>query len=495
MRLRRCAAALSTAFLVAFLGGGSGVVAQAAGGATEGPDLSTPEAAKAYLISQGFDPSKFIFQVGLKNYSGPSCPGLGWNCTTANLVVQIATAGGTNYAECAADARQCVIVQGANVQLVGPLVNEDKDVNMYARCNHDPEDPDDKGEHMRLHESGAQECTIEQINTTTGNNHAVASMLIQDNDGPDQFGQQDAVVTQSTKGDGDNRAVVHEAIVLDTHDESTGIQIQDGFQSLVLKQDVLGTTEIPATGDNYADVKETQKITAHAQSDGSVQLQQTRDSEIVTQRVTPGDPCKPGPAIDANSCVRFDQSTGTGKNTLDAHMDHNVAAIAQGTGARQEQGCMDTAKQCGLELDGTQVPVGSTNTVDDNQTIHYTLNGPEGTTQIQDPPIRNGPGEQVGSPNDLWEVDQLAVLEANDADDFGDLQAHVNEVNDTSMFGTVDAQSVIILNGEPSEIVCNGSSCNYTQSCANVEGFFEGNPEILCPAPGSEFSDRSPGVD
>src|SRR5687767_13752385 len=110
MRLRRCAAALSAADLVAVLGEASGGIAQAGGGATAGPDLSTVEAAKAYLISQGFDPSKFIFQVGLKNYSGSACPGLGWNCTTANLVVQIATAGGTNYAECAEDARQCVIV-------------------------------------------------------------------------------------------------------------------------------------------------------------------------------------------------------------------------------------------------------------------------------------------------------------------------------------------------------------------------------------------------
>jgi hypothetical protein len=468
MRLRRCAAALSTAFLVAFLGGGSGVVAQAAGGATEGPDLSTPEAAKAYLISQGFDPSKFIFQVGLNNYAGPSCPGLGWNCTTANLVVQIATAGGVNYAECAAYVRQCVIVQGSNAQLVGPLVTEDKDVNMHARCNPTPED---KGEHMRLHESGAQDCEITQINETTGNNHAVASMLIQDKDDAVQFGQQDARVTQETHGDGDNRAVVHEEIVLDTHDEST--QTQDGFQSLVLKQDVLpllvDTTVIPATGDNFADVKETQKITAHAQSDGSEQLQQTND------RVPPGDPCTPGPALEANSCVRFDQSTGTGKNTLIAHMDHNVAAIAQGTGASQMQGC--TSKECGLELDGTQGGPDATNTVDDNQSIHYTLNGPDDTTQVQDPPIRNGPGFQAGG---LWEVDQLAVLTASNP--FA-IQGHINVVDDTSTGGTVDAHSVIIIDGDRSEIVCNATSCSYAQVCGDVGGFEpgEGLQQPGCP--------------
>jgi hypothetical protein len=471
MRLRRCAAALSTAGLVAVLGGASGVVAQAAGGASAGPDLSTPEAAKAYLVSQGFDPSKFIFQVGLKNYSGPSCPGLGWNCTTANLVVQIASAGGENYAECAEDARRCVIVQGSNAQLVGPLVTEDKDVNMHARCN---PGPNDKGEHMRLHESGTQPCMITQINKTTGNNHAVASMLIQDKDGPQpQFGQQDAEVTQETHGDGDNHAVVHEEIVLDTHDESTQ---QDGFQSLVLNQRVLplleGTNVVePATGDNFADVKETQKITAHARSDGSMQFQQTSESE----RVLPGDPCTARPAFDANSCVEFHQTTGTGRNTLIAHMDHNVAAIAAGTGASQTQGCM--TKECGLELDGTQGGPDATNTVDDNQTIHYTLNGPDGTTQIQDPPIRNGPGFQAGG---LWEVDQLAVLRASDP--FA-MQGHVNVVNDTSTGGTVDAHSVIIIDGVRSEIVCNASTCNYAQVCGDVGEFDpgEGVQEVACP--------------
>src|SRR5687768_7932747 len=153
MRLRRCAAALSTAGLVAILGGASGVVAQAAGGARTGADLSTPEAAKTYLISQGFDPSKFIFQVGLKNYAGPSCPGLGWNCTAANLVVQITTAGGTNYAECADSARQCVIVQGG--QLNGPTPFSDGDMNMHAHCG-DPEEGEKK--RMMLKESGTLTC-------------------------------------------------------------------------------------------------------------------------------------------------------------------------------------------------------------------------------------------------------------------------------------------------------------------------------------------------
>lgn len=461
MPLRRFAAALSTAALIALLGGANGEVGQAAGGARAGPDLSTPEAAKTYLISQGFDPSKFIFQVGLKNYAGPSCPGLGWNCTTANLVVQIASAGGENYAECAEDARQCVIVQGS--QNVGPLpLSGENDINMHAHCG----PPGSK--RMMRKESDTLTCVIPQSNLTTGNNYAVVGMSIHDNDGSPQFGHTDAVVTQSTLGDGDNHAIVHEEIVLQTSDESTGTQKQDGFQSLQLTQ----TTE---TGDNFADVKQTQNITARAQSPATMQKQNTDEVS---------DPCV-GPSTHANSCVRFDQSAGTGRSQITIHQNHNVEAV--GAGGQQNQGCV--SKECTLEVEGTQIPLGSTNTVDDNQSLTYTLRGPEGTKQVQDPVARNQ-GLQTGSPNDIWKVTQLAVIKSNDGDDEDDVQAQINEVHDTSDFGTVDARSVIILNDQRSEIVCNASSCNYDQVCGEVAGF-EGDPEFFCP----EFADRSPGVD
>jgi hypothetical protein len=463
MRLRRCAAALSTAGLVAVLGGASGGIAQAGGGATAGPDLSTVEAAKAYLISQGFDPSKFIFQVGLKNYSGPQCPGLGWNCTTANLVVQIATAGGTNYAECAVDARQCVIVQGGHVN--GPILLSDGDMNMHAHCG---EAPGEK-KRMMLKESGPLTCTITQTNPTTGNNFAVVGMSIHDNDDPAQVAREDATVTQSTFGDGDNHAVVHEEILLQTSDETTG-QMQDGFQSLNLTQD----TE---TGDNLADVKQTQRITAHARLPATTQKQNTLEDP---------DPCA-GPSAEANTCVNFHQTTEAGRNDLNVHQDHNVEAV--GAGGQQNQGC--ASKECTLELDGSQEVPGSTNGVDNHQSITYTLRGPAGTTQIQDPRIANGPGSQLGGENDLWRVRQLAVLTANDADDLGDVQAHINQVDDLSVFGTVDAQSVIIIDGERSEIVCNQTSCNYVQACGDVEEFFEDDPEFLCP----DFREEPPPVD
>jgi len=454
MRLRRLAAALSTLLVVASIAGAE------RGGAEESSGvLSTPEAAKAYLTSQGYDPSKFVFQVGTKNYAGPTCPGLGWNCTAAALVVQIAATGGVNYAECAGNARRCVIFQGG--QLNGPIPLSAGDTNNHAHCG-DPEAGEKK--RMMSKESDAQECVITQLNPTTGNNFAVAGMSIHDNDDPMQSGEQDATVEQSTNGDGDNHAVVHEEIVLSTRDE-TATQMQDGFQYLNLIQE----TE---TGDNFGDVKQSQTLTAHADDPATTQRQNTREDMM--------DPCV-GPLTHANTCVRFDQTTDSGRNDINIHQDHNVEA--SGAGGQQNQGC--ASKECTLEVDGTQGPT-SNNGVDDHQSVRYTLRGPEGTKQIQDPRIANGPGVQSGG---LWKVTQLAVLTANDADDPLDIQAHINEVNDESVGGTVDAQSVIILNGERSEIVCNFSFCNYVQACGDVEDFFEyPDEEFLCP----EFADRTP---
>jgi hypothetical protein len=451
-RGRRLGTALALAVFLATLAGGTGGVAQAGGGAKGGPDLSTVEAAKTYLVSQGFDPSKFVYQVGLKNYSGSVCPGLDWNCTKANLVVQIATAGGVNYADCAENAQQCVIVQGSNAQLVAPL-QTGSEVNMHGHCP-----SGDKEKRLMSKETddgaGVLTCIITQENLLGGDNHAVVGMSVHDNDGATQLAREDATVTQSTTGDGDNHAVVQEEIVLDTHDEPD--QMQDGFQSLNLTQD----TE---AGDNFADVKQIQNITALAQSPDTTQKQNTLEE---------ADLCL-GPSTNANSCVRFDQTTGTGKNDININQDHNVDAV--GAGGQQNQGC--ESKQCTLEVDGSQqtAPT-SVNNVDDHQSVTYTLKGPEGTMQFQDPRIANGPGSQSGGPDDLWKVAQFAGIFANDAD----IQAHINQVDDFSS-GTVDANSVIILNDERFEIECTGSGCFYTQACGAVEEEENCGPSVVIP--------------
>src|SRR5207249_6552027 len=66
------------------------------------PDLSSRAAIVSYLQSINVDPATVTWQEGLLNYAGPSCPGVGWNCTTSTRVVQIAAPGGENKVECEA---------------------------------------------------------------------------------------------------------------------------------------------------------------------------------------------------------------------------------------------------------------------------------------------------------------------------------------------------------------------------------------------------------
>src|SRR5262249_14629780 len=59
-----------------------------------GSPTSAPRAQGAWIASD------VVRQVGPRNYAGPKCPGAGWNCTTSMRVLQVATAGGTNLAQC-----------------------------------------------------------------------------------------------------------------------------------------------------------------------------------------------------------------------------------------------------------------------------------------------------------------------------------------------------------------------------------------------------------
>jgi hypothetical protein len=60
-------------------------------------------AAEQELISSGINPGDAVFQIGARNYVGDDCPGSGWNCTTASIVVQItpsSVANPINISQC-----------------------------------------------------------------------------------------------------------------------------------------------------------------------------------------------------------------------------------------------------------------------------------------------------------------------------------------------------------------------------------------------------------
>jgi len=113
------------------------VTAAAGAGAAESSeaiDLSTDDAVAAYLASRGIDPTSVVIQRGAKNYAGPSCPGPGWNCTTATQVVQVASAGGENRFECEPEGAPdpYPLVEDADVECF--VVAQADEGNVHGRC-------------------------------------------------------------------------------------------------------------------------------------------------------------------------------------------------------------------------------------------------------------------------------------------------------------------------------------------------------------------------
>jgi hypothetical protein len=99
-------------------GAGAGAGSSTSGAASLERQLATAQGAARYLRTLGIDPRGVVVQRGLRNYAGRSCPGAGWNCTSARRVLQVAAAGGTNSSTCSrvgsgtgVTSQSCVIVQ------------------------------------------------------------------------------------------------------------------------------------------------------------------------------------------------------------------------------------------------------------------------------------------------------------------------------------------------------------------------------------------------
>jgi hypothetical protein len=458
-------------------------------------DLSSVDAINQYLRSRGLDPATFVVQRGPLNYAGPNCPGIVFNCTTATRVVQIAT-GGTlalssfstlngpttaNDAECVPEEDTtaplvgvgCVIVQTA---LVGP------EVDQQASCKVESTVPK------------KQLCDITQENLTGGDNQATISMKIDSKVGTTQLADQEALADQETAGAGNNQFQADQTIVLAARGSPT---TQDGYQSVDFQQDVFELSvsalldEVPASGNNQAQVTQTQNLTAYNTATGGTQEQNAGDAPFA-------DPCR-GAVTDANSCVEYDQDTGSGTNQIEVNQRHDLKATSAKSAVTQVQGCdpMVDDKPCGLEEVGSQetdeesTDEGAKNRAAVVQNGTYVLEAPDGTglVQIQDPHFGGAESEQCCSEDDKFTLDQLAVLRAADnppppATPPTLVQSHENFVDDQST-GEVMTKSTIVLNDEqPSVVTCSSGEgdlrrCTYEQHCSNAPP-----PGTFCPRNG-----------
>jgi hypothetical protein len=436
-------------------------------------DLSSVDAINQYLRSRGLDPATFVVQRGPLNYAGPNCPGTVFNCTTATRVVQIAT-GGTlalssfstlngpttaNDAECVPEEDTtaplvgvgCVIVQTA---LVGP------EVDQQASCKVESTVPK------------KQVCSITQTNNSGGDNQAAISMKIDSSNGPTQLGDQEAIVYQQTSSGGNNQFQGDETIALAAGGSAT---TQDGYQSLFLTQRVFSTFVlndfVPATGNNQAQATQSQIFQAKTTT-GGTQNQNTNSVE---------DPCFAGEVDDANSCIDYSQSTGSGINQFEAYQKHDLKATSDKATVTQRQGCESNfEKVCGVEEVGTQsTDEGTKNRAKVVQNGQYVLEAPEGADQMQDPRFGGAGTEQFGGAEDVFELRQFAGLYASTSNA---LQSHENVVNDTSD-GEVFTRSEIRTNDDYSVVFCHaedGGTCTYTQRCSNIPEENE-PPDVFCP--------------
>jgi hypothetical protein len=161
-------------------------------------------------------PSAPVIQTGFQNYAGPSCPGIGWSCTTATNVVQTTVKGGTNVFECKGGAGSddtCTIVQTA-----------DHGLNK-ARC-------------VEEDAAGAQQCTVTQANRR-GLNQALLRQVSRMDGGADamQSTHQVSTLTQCNVI-GANTGRVHQNIVHVATDASspTVSQSQDATMEYTIEQ-------------------------------------------------------------------------------------------------------------------------------------------------------------------------------------------------------------------------------------------------------------------
>jgi uncharacterized repeat protein (TIGR01451 family) len=353
--------AISVGVVLAFA-----VMAMALAGAT-----SAAGPGPARLGTHAVGPA-FVKQLGKRNYAGPNCPGVSWNCTTSTRVFQAAAPGGQNVAECVGPGA----VSGGTLANPTCVITQTGSSNV-AKCTQKSGDP-----------SSSQSCVIDQSGAS---NTATVSQYINQGTTAIQTGTQTASVTQ-------NGATVSNIVKLTQSVsqviKSSGTQTQDAFQTALVAQTAAGG------GSSLSDVNQSQ-------------LQKEYGGNIQSQN-TAGSTC--------NECVNVAQHSAAGTNTSKIGQSINedinssvVATQTQGTGANGIDGHVHQDSQSGTSFN------------DVNQSKNQTVNGPAGSTQVQHDPISCcGFASQFGGSGNVENINQSSALKASNA----------AAIQSSAMFGT-----------------------------------------------------------
>jgi hypothetical protein len=397
--------------------------------------VSTSALVKKILASHGIDPKGVVVQHGVWNYAGPTCPGIGWTCTTAKRVIQFSARASNNQFQCspsnsfggsANPPDQCEIVQVST------------DGNNTARC------------YERSQTSGvSQSCVIFQT-STTGTNHLEVLQQVDVHGGASQDATQYAGTNQQSDS-GRNDAHIQQQINEDTHDAGPGgAQTQHGSQSVSVEQ-------YSDTGDNSADVH--QSLALQEQINGP-----SRGTVVVNQKQDATD-------TEPNTNAGIVQHSSSGENNAHLNQSHDLSAQApnNATGS-QTQGTQDGGINGHFDQLSTGLSINH-----GEQHEHQRLDpihAAAGLSQTQWGPMWMG-SPQGTNPNDQYNVNQLSDQHASNSafqedDAFGNC--------DTS--GNCDIDQRINQNGNSQTNSCSGPSCHIGLFVSSGQG--EGNGTDTC---------------
>ena len=386
-----------------------------------------------------------VRQIGARNYAGPNCPGAGWNCTTSTRVLQIATAGGANVAQCTDGVVDITAGQKCTIEQHG--------TNNTAKCVERVNSP-----------AASQLCDITQ---TGARNTAIVDQQIVSTNNASQNDSQTANVRQGTATAGAsalNSSQISQSIMQNSggngNDPSATSQDQEAYQIVTVTQYASGT------GNNQSNVTQSEDQFAHG-------------SAVQTQNTVPASSdCAPAvPASGPDICANVAQHAESGKNTNQLNQSLNQKADSNGAAAVQTQGSFDGGLNGQVHQDTTiGGPGSSTNTA--NQSKHQKESAPAGATQTQIDPISCcGFASQFGGASTSETIHQSADLSASEADagQFVDMRGLSNS-DGTCTFD--QHASINIDSTSQTETV--GSPCPYQEAsidCASesIDGPIDGN--------------------
>jgi hypothetical protein len=371
---------LRIAILMAVLAGALMLVA-GAGAGSQPPmlDIRNQAAVDSYLRSIGIDPASVVRQVGLRNYAGPNCPGVGWNCTTSTMVVQIANDNGNpgegeNEFECKPKrdvipptnpaTNTCVILQAGK--------------NNHASCEEQDSTEPTSTELCDITQSGrTNSSSIQQDITQTG--------------GPIQRGNQTAKVNQEATDS--NSSQILQRVGQGT---SVGVtQMQDGFQQALVTQHATGSR-------NFSNARQIQ-AQSESGSAGTQNQNTTADSSFNCGAEKPTTP---------NQCVNLlqDATPGGGRNTSQLFQAIGERATSNAFAApTQTQGTSTGGQEGNVHQENPPGLGQNLNFAD--QVLAQRESSPTGTffkTQHTDPGCC-GVGTQVGGATTTEDIDQATI--------------------------------------------------------------------------------------